>query len=212
MIRPSTARITSMAREKSPLSDVPSAPIASDACLSTRLAAARSPSRTAAGLIALILAGGIDSLNSSRSSKTCGVFTDADSRPPAHHAKIVPNVDQPAGPFKLHCCFAVNAPLWPADSGSVFEYVDVAPAREVELGARRKKVEAGLGKRRAMLARQHRIERVLQPMQVGNVIGGVGKLFFAQLRRSPIRALLFLGEIDSQQFPHQILETMLVGI
>ncbi len=52
----------------------------------------------------------------------------------------------------------------------------------------------------------------LQGVQVQHVGGGVLELRLRQRLGAPVRGLLLLREIDAEQFPHEILEPVPVGI
>ena len=92
------------------------------------------------------------------------------------------------------------------------ENVAFAPAGEVEFGARGQEIEAGLGQFHPAFAFEHRIERVFQPVEIGDVVRRIGELLLRKIFRAPIGALLLFGEIDVEQLLHQILEAMLVGV
>src|SRR3984957_5968662 len=99
------------------------------------------------------------------------------------------------------------------DSGSgMGEDVLGIPAVQIELGPRRQKVETCLRQRRTALARQHDIEAFAQAMQMKHVGGRVSQLRLAQGLRAPVAGLLLLGQIDIEQFAHQILQPVPVGV
>ena len=81
------------------------------------------------------------------------------------------------------------------------EDVDLGPAQEIEARAGRQEVEAGLGQLGAALAGQHRVEPVLQGMQVQHVGGRVIDLGLAQGVGAPVGGLLLLGEVDAEPAP-----------
>src|SRR5580704_1930699 len=54
------------------------------------------------------------------------------------------------------------------------EDVSLFPARKIEFRPRWEKVETGLGQMGAPFAGQHRIQRGLQGMQMGDIAGGIG--------------------------------------
>ena len=64
----------------------------------------------------------------------------------------------------------------------------------------------------APFAGEHCVERRSQAVKIGDVVGGVGELLFAQLWRAPVGTLLFLRQIDAQKFADQIFQSMLVGV
>ena len=86
-----------------------------------------------------------------------------------------------------------------------------APTCEVEQGARRQEIEAGLGDPLSALARQHLIELRLQGMEMEDVGGGVAELLVGELRRTPIGGLLLLRELDAEEFATEILEAVAIG-
>ena len=61
------------------------------------------------------------------------------------------------------------------------EDVDFFPARKVQRGTGGQEIETGLGQLRAAFARQHGIQRGLELVQMGHVIGGVSELLFRQV-------------------------------
>ena len=66
------------------------------------------------------------------------------------------------------------------------DHVGLGPAGEVELGAPRQKVEAGLGEGGTALARQHCVEFRLEVMQVEHVRRSVFDLGRGEFRGAPV--------------------------
>src|SRR5262245_11184936 len=106
-----------------------------------------------------------------------------------------------------------DPPLWstplagdgfPAPPRSVGEDVLLAPAGEVELGARREAAEDGFRQRGAPLTRQHLVEPRLERVQVEHVGGGVFELRRAELGAAPVGGLLLLAELDAEQVADQV--------
>src|SRR5262249_35859313 len=64
------------------------------------------------------------------------------------------------------------------------------PTGEIEFRPRRQKVEAGLRKLGAALARQHPIQLFAQRMQVQDVGGGISQLRLAERGGAPVARLL----------------------
>src|SRR3954465_15333797 len=96
--------------------------------------------------------------------------------------------------------------------GSVGKDVLLRPAGEIQGGAGRQEVEARSGQRVPTLAGQHAVEALAQGMEMEHVPGGVAALGLAQARRTPVRALLALVEIDPEQLAAQVLEAVPVGV
>ena len=94
----------------------------------------------------------------------------------------------------------------------VGEYVLIVPAQQVELGALGQETETSFRDVHATLPGQHHVQLVPQRVQVQHIGGGVGQLRLAEGLRRPVGGLLLLGEIDPQQFAHQILQTMPIRI
>ena len=92
------------------------------------------------------------------------------------------------------------------------EYVDVVETGQIEPGAHRQELEAGVRLRRSVIAGQHRVEPGLQRVQMQHVGGGVGLLLGRQRPRRPVRALLLLRHIQAQQLAAEILQSMAIGI
>src|ERR1700693_2923020 len=92
------------------------------------------------------------------------------------------------------------------------KHVFLAPAGKVEFGAGGQEAETGRRKLAAPLARQPRVEALLERMQVDDIGGGIGELRLAQRFRRPIRALLLFREIDVEKVLDEILEAVTVGI
>src|SRR6266446_6173011 len=215
--RPRTANRTATASLNPPSRFSPSAAMASPAKRSTRRAALRSAASWFSREISLVLRAGM--MVSARTAlsgpspvrkapqtrKSCQVFESDYGR------RI--RIEQ--GEKNLT---AMGLKSWLSDSKPghtawlMGEYVAFTPAREVEFGASGQEVEAGLGQFHAAFALEHRIERVFQAMEIGDVIGRVSELLLRKIFRTPIRALLLLGEIDVEQLLHQILEAMLIGV
>ena len=87
------------------------------------------------------------------------------------------------------------------------------PIRRGPAAARcRQKVEAGRSELGPPLARQPRVQRRAEPVQVENVRGGILDLRLAQLGRAPVARLLLLGDVDLEKLARQILQPMSVGI
>jgi len=84
--------------------------------------------------------------------------------------------------------------------GGVRKDILIRPAGKVELHPLGQKAEAGRRQFRAALARQHRIEPVLERVQVQDVGCRIGHLRVAKFLGTPVRQLLLLGEIDAEQF------------
>ena len=63
------------------------------------------------------------------------------------------------------------------------------PAGKIKFRPRRQKVETGLRKLGAALARQHRIQLFAQRMQMQHIGGGIGELRLAERRRAPVARL-----------------------
>jgi hypothetical protein len=59
---------------------------------------------------------------------------------------------------------------------SVGENVDLRPALQIQLHPGGEEVETGLGHGGASLPRQHDVEGLFQPVQEGDVVGGIGEL------------------------------------
>ena len=66
------------------------------------------------------------------------------------------------------------------------EDVGLLPAGEIEFGAGREKIETGLGEVRASLTGQHRVQHRLKLVQIGDIVGGIGELFFGQFLGAPV--------------------------
>src|SRR6185437_2424895 len=130
-----------------------------------------------------------------------------------NRAKCVP----PGGPVQVTLLRCGKCRVYPVGARacatkSMRENVDVVPAGEVEFGAGGEEFEARPGQPGAVLAFEHAVERGLQLVEIGDVVGGIGELPLAQVRRTPVRALLLLGEVDAEEFLHQVLETVFVRI
>ena len=82
------------------------------------------------------------------------------------------------------------------------EDIHFFPAGEIQARTGGEEIETGLGESGAAFTRQHLIQRRLQLMQIGDVIGGISQLAFRQLARPPIRRLLLLGELNIQKPRH----------
>ena len=78
------------------------------------------------------------------------------------------------------------------------EDVLLRPALEIKQNAMRQEFEAGTGERVVAFAGQHHLESGAQGVEMQHVRGGVAKLFFGQVGRPPIRALLLFRQIDIQ--------------
>ena len=63
----------------------------------------------------------------------------------------------------------------------------------------------------APLPREHRVELLLQRMQVEHVVGGILELAPGERVRAPVRRLLLLGNLDAQQVAAEVLEAVAVG-
>src|SRR5215510_12372851 len=96
--------------------------------------------------------------------------------------------------------------------GSVREEVLVLEAGEVEAGSFREKAETGLCCRCPAFAGEHGIELGLERVQVEHVARGVVLLLICQFVRTPIGALLLLGEVDAEELAAQVLEAVAVGV
>ncbi len=86
------------------------------------------------------------------------------------------------------------------------------PARQIKLGAGRKKAETRLRQFAASLARKAGFKLVVQRVEVEHIRGGIFDLSRGQLVRAPVRALLLLGDIDAQHFLKQEFQPVPVGI
>ena len=93
----------------------------------------------------------------------------------------------------------------------VGEDVELGPTLEVEAGAVGQEIEAGLGERGAPFAGEHRVELLLQRVQVEHVVGGVIQLARGERVRAPVGRLLLLGDLDAEQVAAEVLEAVAVG-
>src|SRR5690606_13648040 len=82
---------------------------------------------------------------------------------------------------------------------AVREYINLRPAVEVEAGAGRQEVETAARKISPSLARQHRIELPLEPVQLEHVGGGIFLLRVREFCGAPVRWLLLLGDIAAEK-------------
>ena len=62
-------------------------------------------------------------------------------------------------------------------------------------------IEAGLGERRPLLAREPLVELLLQLVEVAHVARGIFALRVAELVRAPVAGLLLLGDVDVRAIP-----------
>src|SRR4051812_38789055 len=92
---------------------------------------------------------------------------------------------------------------WPRSG--MRENVLRGPTGEIEPGAGRKEPEARRRELRAALARQHRVELLLQRMQVEHVVGRVGDLRLGQAFGAPVGELLLLRDVLAEQVPGEVL-------
>src|SRR5579872_6201632 len=157
--------MASMARVKSPLRVSERPASALRAWSRTRRAAAKSRFRFPAGLAAFALMEAIHI-----PSFYAGVGRWPLIVAPAN-ANFVPVWPIPPDRSSLGREHAANSAR---DFSSVGKKVGVFPAGQVELGSRRKEIEAGFGQSGSAFARQHSIQDLFQPVQKGNVIRRVG--------------------------------------
>src|SRR3954465_1926774 len=97
-------------------------------------------------------------------------------------------------------------------SSDMGEDIDLRPAGEVEHRPVRQEVEAGAGEAGPALPLEPFVQSLLQLVEVANVGGGIILLRVRKLRRSPVGALLLLGDVDLQKLLDQLLEAVAVGI
>src|SRR6516225_11396855 len=83
---------------------------------------------------------------------------------------------------------------------------------EVEPDPIRQEAKAGLRQLFAAFAGKHDVEARFERMEMDDVGGGVGKLRFAQFGRAPIGGLLLLRQLLPEDFTHQVLQSVFVGI
>src|SRR5215475_7530599 len=93
-------------------------------------------------------------------------------------------------------------PKWP--TGPLHHWlmcknIGFAPAGEIERRAVGNEVEAGACDLEPTLARQERVELLLQLVQVKDVAGGVDLLLLAERLGAPVRGLLLLRDVDAEQ-------------
>src|ERR1700675_4957623 len=93
----------------------------------------------------------------------------------------------------------------------MLENVSVFIPDEIEKGPRGQKSKTSNGELLAFLADQHLVELRLERVQMENIGGGVALLLVGQSRRTPIRGLLLLRELDTQQLAAEILQPVLIG-
>src|SRR5437016_9317038 len=84
------------------------------------------------------------------------------------------------------------------------KYVLLGPAGEVEPDPVGQEAVAGGRQRLAPLAGQHAVQLGLERVQVQHVGGGIGDLGLGEVGRTPVGELLLLGEVDPEQFAHEI--------
>src|SRR5438270_182937 len=97
-------------------------------------------------------------------------------------------------------------------SAIVREYVLLRPTGEVEQSTGGQEVEAGLGKRGAILASQPLVELVLELVEKAHVTGSIVALRVAELVGAPVAGLLLLRDVDVQKVLDEILEAVPVGV
>src|SRR5260221_2033973 len=95
------------------------------------------------------------------------------------------------GPQMQPRCGALDARRYPPRT-SMRENIRLFPAGEVECRAGGEEIKTGLGQPSAALARQDLIQRRLELVQIGDVIGGISELTLAQFAGAPVRRLLLL--------------------
>ena len=88
-----------------------------------------------------------------------------------------------------------------AASAVMGENVLLGPAGEVEQRAVRQEIEAGLGQRDPVFARQPLVELLLQRVEIADVAGRIFALRVAELGRAPVAGLLLLGRFDARAVP-----------
>ena len=72
------------------------------------------------------------------------------------------------------------------------------PAGKIEPRPVGQEAEAGRRELPAAFPHQHRVELLLEGMQMQHVGGGIGDLRLGERLRAPIRELLLLGNIDAE--------------
>ena len=77
------------------------------------------------------------------------------------------------------------------------EDIVLGKSREIEPRPYRQELERRLRELRPPLARQHRIQPILDGMQMQHVMRRVCHLLLGQLRGPPIRALLMLRQLQA---------------
>src|SRR5262245_3561062 len=92
------------------------------------------------------------------------------------------------------------------------EDILLRPAAEIESGANRDEVEAGLRKLLPVLASQHGVEPRSDLVQIDDIEGGILLLGVREHRQAPVGALLLLRQLDAEHFANQILEAVAVGV
>src|SRR5689334_13046910 len=97
-------------------------------------------------------------------------------------------------------------------SAIVGEDVLLGPAGDVEQGAGREEVEAGLRQFRALLAPEPLVELLLQGVQVADIACRIVALRVGKVVGAPVAGLLLLGQIVVQKLLHQVLEAVPVGV
>ena len=84
--------------------------------------------------------------------------------------------------------------------------IGFTPTRKVKISPHGKEIKAGPREFRSSLSFQHHVEPFPQSMQVKDIGGCVFQLSGREFFRSPVRGLLLLGNLDSEQFAAEILQ------
>ena len=92
------------------------------------------------------------------------------------------------------------------------ENVFLCPSGQIEPGADRKKIKAGLRHFGAMLTRQSLDQNGVHGVEEAHIGSGIFALSFGEFNTAPVARLLLLGDLLAEQFAHQILQTVTVGI
>src|SRR6185369_8257660 len=92
------------------------------------------------------------------------------------------------------------------------ENVLFGPARNIEQRARRKEVETGAGKGRALLALEPLVELFLERMEITDIARRIFALSVRELVGAPVAGLLLLRNLVPQKLLDQVLEPMAIGI
>ena len=86
------------------------------------------------------------------------------------------------------------------------------PARRIQPDPVGQEAETGLRQVRALFPDQHGVELRLEGVQMQHVGRRIARLRVGQFVGAPIGRLLLLRHVDAEQFAHQVLKPVLVGV